>query len=227
MPTEISLVDYYARRANEYERIYSKPERQADLCVLRQWLRDKCAGHHVLEVACGTGYWTEAIASTASTVTAVDLNQEVLEIARKKNFPRRNVSFEKQDAYQLSFSSNPFNVGLAMFWWSHVPKSKLTQFLRRFHQALPPDALLLFADNRYVEGSSTPISRRDEEGNTYQLRSLADGSQYEVLKNFPTESELRTTLHGFGNHLTYTSLDFYWTIEERAATTLVQHISKS
>ena len=115
MPTETSLVDYYARRANEYERIYDKPERQTDLRVLRQWLQAKCAGHHVLEAACGTGYWTEAIAETATTVTAVDINQEVLDLARGKHFSRRNVSFEKQDAYQLSLTSNRFSAGVAMF----------------------------------------------------------------------------------------------------------------
>jgi hypothetical protein len=34
--------------------------------------------------------------------------------------------------------------------------------------------------------SNTPISRRDADGNTYQRRTLDDGSVHEVLKNFPT-----------------------------------------
>jgi demethylmenaquinone methyltransferase/2-methoxy-6-polyprenyl-1,4-benzoquinol methylase len=40
-------------------------------------------------------------------------------------------------------------------------------------------------DNRFVAGSSTPIVRRDDDGNTYQQRTLDDGSVHEVLKNFP------------------------------------------
>ena len=45
-------------------------------------------------------------------------------------------------------------------------------------------------DNQYVLGSSTPISRTDAEGNTYQTRPLKDGSSHEVLKNFPTHAQL-------------------------------------
>ena len=215
MPTETTLVDYYARRANEYERIYAKPERQADLLALCQWLQAKCAGHHVLEVACGTGYWTEAIAATANTLTAVDINQEVLEIARGKNLPRRNVSFEKQDAFQLTIDSNHFTAGLAMFWWSHVPKLKLKLFLQQFHRALQPGAQVVFADNLYVEGSSTPISRRDEDGNSYQFRRLDDGSCHEVLKNFLTQSELRDTVADFAQSIEYRALDYYWCLSYR------------
>ena len=76
------LADYYAKRAAEYERIYAKPERQADLAALRQRMRRLFAGRKVLELACGTGYWTDVIAGSAAQVTALDLNEEVLEIGR-------------------------------------------------------------------------------------------------------------------------------------------------
>ncbi|HEY6168738.1 MAG TPA: class I SAM-dependent methyltransferase, partial [Verrucomicrobiae bacterium] len=55
------LAEYYARRAGEYERIYAKPERQADLAALRARLAEAFRGRRVLEIACGTGYWTEVI----------------------------------------------------------------------------------------------------------------------------------------------------------------------
>ena len=215
MFADTSLIDYYARRASEYERIYAKPERQADLGAIRRWLLPKCAGHHILEVACGTGFWTEVIAVTASTVTAVDINEEVLEIARSKNLPRRNVTFEKQDAHQLSPGANHFTAGLAMFWWSHIPKTRLKLFLRQFHQALRPNALVVFADNLYVEGSSTPISRRDHEGNSYQQRSLDDGTRHEVLKNFPTEIELRDAVKDMAQDVEYLALEYYWCLAYR------------
>ena len=32
------MADYYARRAAEYERIYQKPERQADLRAMENWI---------------------------------------------------------------------------------------------------------------------------------------------------------------------------------------------
>ena len=86
MSEKTDLVDYYAKRANEYERIYQKPERQKDLANLRKLFRQAFAGHSVLEIACGTGYWTQVVAETAKSITATDINDDVLQIARAKNY---------------------------------------------------------------------------------------------------------------------------------------------
>lgn len=76
--------------------------------------------------------------------------------------------------------------------------------------AVAPGSLLAFYDNCYVEGLSTPVSRRDAQGNDYQTRKLDDGSSHEVLKNFPTASELiqRATRHGWGANVEL--LPHYW-----------------
>src|SRR5262245_51295140 len=84
MSIETSMAAYYAQRALEYERIYHKPERQADLQELHNLVERTFAGAAVLEVACGTGYWTEVLARSAASVTAVDINEEVLAVARSK-----------------------------------------------------------------------------------------------------------------------------------------------
>jgi ubiquinone/menaquinone biosynthesis C-methylase UbiE len=54
-----NLISYYRDRANEYEQIYSKPERQNDLKRIGSILHEEFFGKTVLEIACGTGYWTE------------------------------------------------------------------------------------------------------------------------------------------------------------------------
>jgi len=61
--------------------------------------------------------------------------------------------------------------------------------------------------------SSTPISRRDEAGNTHQVRRLKDGSVHEVLKNFPSETMLREDLRGWGRHLRFRQFRYYWMAE--------------
>jgi ubiquinone/menaquinone biosynthesis C-methylase UbiE len=216
--TEAPLVDYYAQRAREYERIYDKPERQADLAALRKIIRDQLTGHDVLEVACGTGYWTEVIAGTAASVVAIDINREVLEVARAKNFPKHNVTIEQRDVYRLSLAPDRFTAGLGAFWWSHVPKRRLDDFLQQFHRSLQPNALVVFIDNRFVAGSSTPIARVDDEGNSYQTRTLDNGVSYDVLKNFPNESEVRNVVSRFANSVEYTALDYYWCLAYRVAT---------
>lgn len=44
------IVSYYKDRAKEYERIYSKPERQSDLQLAGQILQDIFAGKRVLKL---------------------------------------------------------------------------------------------------------------------------------------------------------------------------------
>lgn len=207
------LVAYYRRRAGEYEAIYAKPERQADLGVLRSYIPARLAKRRVLEVACGTGYWTALVARTAASIVAVDAAEEPMRIARSKDYGTCNVCFESGDAYALEERLGRFDGALAVFWWSHVPLSRIDAFLESFHARLERGARVLVADNLYVEGSSTPIAERDSEGNTYQLRRLADGSESRVLKNFPTESALRAALEPQARQFAYRALEYYWLVE--------------
>ena len=197
-----NLASYYAQRASEYERIYAKPERQADLYALRTRIRDMFARRKVLELACGTGYWTEVFAPAAAQVTALDVNEEVLEIARSKPHAAP-VEFVRGSAYEIPDFGRRHDALFAGFWWSHVPLERLDGFLADCLSAVAPGSLVAFLDNRYVEGSSTPLARRDARGNAYQLRNLDDGSTHEVLKNFPSEGELiqRASRHGWGAHV--------------------------
>jgi len=210
------LVGYYRRRAREYEAIYAKPERQTDLAFLKKYLPERLAGRRVLEVACGTGYWTVLVARTAASIVAVDAAEEPMRIAMSKDYGERNVRFELSDAYALSAELGRFDGALAAFWWSHIPLSRIADFLASLHARLEPGARVVLMDNRYVDGSSTPISERDAEGNTYQLRRLADGSENRVLKNFPAEEALRTQLAPHAREFSYRALEFYWLVEYTA-----------
>jgi demethylmenaquinone methyltransferase/2-methoxy-6-polyprenyl-1,4-benzoquinol methylase len=215
MPDDSPLREYYARRAAEYERVYEKPERQADLARLRAELPPLFEGAAVLEIACGTGYWTPLIAAHAASVVAVDASEEVLAIARAKRYGRTNVRFERADACALPVWGERFTACFAGFWWSHVPLGRLDAFLAGLHARLQGGALVVLLDNLYVEGSSTPIARRDAEGNTYQVRRLADGSRHEVLKNFPAAADLEARLAGAAADLRCSEVGHYWVASYR------------
>jgi demethylmenaquinone methyltransferase/2-methoxy-6-polyprenyl-1,4-benzoquinol methylase len=79
--------DYYARRAPEYDRIYERPERQADLHRIQAWLGPQFQGRRVLDVACGTGYWTPFIAARAESMWGIDAAEATLQIARGRALP--------------------------------------------------------------------------------------------------------------------------------------------
>jgi ubiquinone/menaquinone biosynthesis C-methylase UbiE len=207
---DAGLKDYYDKRSREYERIYDKPERQAELAWLRERIPALLAGRDVLEIACGTGYWTQFIAPAARHVHAFDLNESVLEIAAEKPFPAGRVSFSRADALTLEGAADGCDAAFAGFWWSHVKRSALEGFVRALAAKLEPGAVVAILDNSYAEGSSTAISRRDAEGNTYQLRTLANGERHEVLKNFPSALELTEAVRPVAREAHLESLTYYW-----------------
>jgi SAM-dependent methyltransferase len=208
------LIDYYRRRAGEYEAIYAWPERQCDLSILKEAIPGALQARNVLEIACGTGYWTQLIAGTAKRIVATDLAPEPMAIARAKDYGRCPVEWRIADAYALDESLGSFDAAFAGFWWSHVPLSRRAPFLQSLHGRLVSGARVVMFDNRYVAGAMHPIAERDAEGNSYQHRRLADGSENRVLKNFPDEAELRACFSRF-RALVYTPLQYYWLLEYR------------
>lgn len=204
------LEDYYAKRAREYEQVYEKPERQRELAWLRGRVPRLFRGRTVLEVACGTGYWTQYIARTARHVYAGDINEAVLEIAREKPIAPGRVTFLRADAVTLEGVPPGCDAAFAGFWWSHVRKSAVAQFVANLAARLEPGAVVAILDNTFAHGSSTPISRTDAEGNTYQMRSLASGEKFEVLKNFPHPEELAEAVRGVAREAHLETLTYYW-----------------
>lgn len=211
----MSMKEYYARRAAEYEKIYLKPERQADLRRMEEIAGDAFPGLSILEVACGTGYWTKFAAASAKSILATDFNDEVLELAKQMDYGTCAVSFQRADAYTLEGVPPWFDAGFHAFWWSHIPKRRIEEFLEAFHSRLATNAPVMMIDNLYVEGSSTPVSRTDENGDTFQTRTLEDGSVYEVLKNFPTPEEIRAQLESHCRNIEIKLLDYCWVAKYR------------
>jgi demethylmenaquinone methyltransferase/2-methoxy-6-polyprenyl-1,4-benzoquinol methylase len=210
------MVTYYRRRAVEYERIYAKPERQNDLAQLRALIGTAFEGHRVLEVSCGTAYWTEVFAPRAESVIAYDASPEVLEIARGKSWGSAKVDFLQADSYALPDLGALRSAAFAGFWWSHIPRCRVGEFLSGLHSRLERGAKIMFVDNRFVEGSSTPISRIDDAGDSFQQRRLQDGSIHEVLKNFPSKEELLATVAGVAVSAEVVLTKYFWVLSYKA-----------
>ncbi|MFN9746660.1 MAG: class I SAM-dependent methyltransferase [Betaproteobacteria bacterium] len=219
---EASMAAYYAARAAEYEAVYAKPERQADLRLLEAWLPGVLAGRRVLEVAAGTGWWTVHGARDAAFWLATDLNPETLAVARAKAAMPRCVRFATADAYTLDgLGPQRFDAAFVGFWWSHVPRARMAGWLDALFARLAPGAPVVFIDNRFVEGSSTPVAEVDAQGDCWQLRRLADGSRHRVLKNHPTRPEVEAALGARAARCDWLGDDalprHYWAVRARAA----------
>jgi ubiquinone/menaquinone biosynthesis C-methylase UbiE len=65
-------------------------------------------GSALLELGCGTGYFTKEIAKTGANITAIDISPELLAIA-KNNVSHANVAFIEENAYNMTFDDNRFD----------------------------------------------------------------------------------------------------------------------
>jgi ubiquinone/menaquinone biosynthesis C-methylase UbiE len=203
---------YYAARAPEYDAVYLKPERQADLRSIEHWVSRAFIGASVFEIACGTGHWTQFIAQAAARLVAIDSAVETIEIA-KTRVSGGKVEFVVGDAYSLPALAGTFNAAFAGFWFSHVPISRRRKFLLGLSAVLQPNAKVVLLDNRFVPGSSSAILGQDAEGNTYQNRLLRNGSTHRVLKNFPTELDLQAVAAEVGISVEVVQWEYYWALK--------------
>ena len=200
--------DYYAKRAPVYEDVYRRPERAGDLARLAQWLQEGCRGRYVLEVACGTGYWSRILAEVAASVVAGDLLEETL--AEARSIAPANVAFRRFDALDLPADLGTYDAAFAGLWVSHVPYEALDGFFLGLRSHLEPGATVSLIDNTRAQLVDYPIVREDAHGNTYQERTLADGSKHEVLKNFPTTARLDRAIADFGRRTGSLELEHFW-----------------
>ena len=196
------MAEYYAARAPVYDESagYTDPEAEQLRVPIKTRYKGLFSGRSVLEIACGTGYWTPAVAEVADSVLAMDVNISVISHAKERCKHLSNVSFRVADAYTLEGISGGFSAAFAHYWWSHVPRERLTAFLTALHSKLQSGAFVLFVDQLPYEGHTC---RTDEAGNTLEQRFLPDGRSFEIVKNFPSEDDVRNALMSIADNVQY------------------------
>lgn len=184
------MVKYYRDRAKEYEEIYEwrDPHRQEEQDLMEKTLKEVFKDRRVLDIGCGTGYWTQRISDTAENIVGIDINETVLEIARRKEYGCPT-EYKVMDAYDMDFSEK-FTGTLATFMLSHVPREDISSWLEHVHRFLEPGAMVFIADNTYIEGIGGRLETKPDYPNTYKLRTLNDGTQHLIVKNYFTIEEL-------------------------------------
>ncbi len=189
------MQEYYSRRAPIYNLSmgYGDPAVVAKQSAVIEFLRDAMAGRTVLEIACGPGFWTQFIAEHAQSIVATDFNESALTEARKALAASDNVTFRVADAYRLPLFDRHFDGAMAVDWFCHVPIDRRFAFLEGLKGTLGSGAQVAFCDQLPKRGSLNENTKVD----SYQERTLPDGGRFCVIKNFPTESEMREMLAPF------------------------------
>jgi ubiquinone/menaquinone biosynthesis C-methylase UbiE len=205
------LISYYSDRAKEYDKVYQIPEEQEDLLKAAEYFQRIFKNKSVLEIACGTGYWTAQISETATSILATDINKTVIDIAKTRRF-NNNVTFEVADLYSLT-TNNKFDGIFGGFIWSHILLQDIDRLLAKLTDQIVGKGDVAFIDSRQIDRTNHEkkrITRVDEYGNTFQTRQLENGTTYEVLKNFPSTDFLFDKLSKFATDVKIIDLEYYW-----------------
>ncbi|UCE24232.1 MAG: class I SAM-dependent methyltransferase [Candidatus Zixiibacteriota bacterium] len=189
-----SIIKYYSQRAPEYEQIYYRdiPIKRKELADEAARLRQLAADKSVLDLACGTGYWTRVISQTAASVIASDISAEMIAEAGKKNYLCQP-DFVLSDLYRLPFADASFQLVTLGFWFSHEPKQNYHDFFNILAPLLCQDGAIWMIDNNPpAEGPHLQSVGQDEYGNNYKQRFLDSGKEFAILKNYFSRDQLET-----------------------------------
>lgn len=118
-------------------------------------------GKDVLDVACGTGYGSSALAETAKSVIGVDLSEEAVAHA-KANFSKANLEFRNGDCSKLDFRPGQFDVIVSFETIEHLEEKGRLAFLSSLEKYLKPEGkLLLSTPNKIITSPYTdkPLNR--------------------------------------------------------------------
>ncbi len=213
----LKLQQYYESRAPEYEKVYgfTDPARREELDAIESLACERFKNKSVLEIACGSGYWTELLSGVASDILATDYSEAMLEIAKTRDYPQGKVAYEKItfrkfDAYNLRAMTGEYNAALAGFWLSHIPMKRLSAFLDGLQSRLRSGAPVLFFDNNNVKGLGGEVVRRPDSDDSFKERIITDGSKHIVLKNYFTRDQLQALLEPFASAIDITVGKWYW-----------------
>lgn len=215
---------YYRQRAPEYDEWWQRIGRyDRGEAAARDWVDqvDEVAGAlrrfgargDVLELAGGTGWWTDRLAETATALTVVDASPETLELNRRRLGGRDRVDYVVADLFEWS-PTRRYDAVFFSFWLSHVPRSRFEGFWRMVGGALSPGGRVFLIDNRRPE-RSWPTADVVDESPDVQHRTLNDGRAHRLVKIFyePDDLIARLAELGWRAEITATSLFIYGTAD--------------
>jgi SAM-dependent methyltransferase len=99
-------------------------------------------GMSVLELGCGTGYFTRELARSGAEIVAIDVSPELLETARVSS-SAPNVRYEIQNAYDLSYTDAAFDSVVGSSVLHHL---EIQQALREIFRVLKPGGRISFTE---------------------------------------------------------------------------------
>lgn len=95
----------------------------------------------ILDIGCGAGFLSNALAANGHRVTGIDLSAKSLDVAKKRD-PTQSVRYMQLDAFALPFKEQSFDVISAMDFLEHVEMPG--HIVKEAARLLRPNGLFFF-----------------------------------------------------------------------------------
>ena len=181
----------------------------------------KNAGLDILEIAGGTGIWTERLQRHAARLTVVDGAAEMLALNRQRVAHAQQAQLT--NTAQPALATQPTATSAAAanllcqveyveadlfawrparrydlvffgFWLSHVPPERFDAFWALVADCLAPHGRAYFVDSSYTETSTARDHQLEGPTATTLTRRLNAGQEYRIVKVFYEPAELTARL---------------------------------
>lgn len=136
--------------------------------------KEFATGRRVLDLACGTGYGTAILGTTAAKVTGLDISAQAIRAARKR-YATDNVNFVTGDCFDLPFEAGSFDLVVANEMLEHVEGH--SALLAEIRRVLADKGMLL------VSTPNKPVYNRFKSPNAYHVAELEISEFRRLLTN--------------------------------------------
>jgi demethylmenaquinone methyltransferase/2-methoxy-6-polyprenyl-1,4-benzoquinol methylase len=173
---------YYSLRAAEYDDAYlrtgqhdrgavANDDWQEEMACLQRAFDGLPLYGDILELAAGTGAWTERLIGRARSLTVLDGSREMLEKNQERVGPAaRNVAYAVVDLFDWQ-PARAWDACVFGFWLCKVPDARVDGFLHSVAGALRPGGVVCCVDN----------AARSEPATEFERRTLNDGRRLTIV----------------------------------------------
>lgn len=213
------MVAYYRARAPEYDEWWQRQGRyDRGPAANARWFAeieevladfDACGfSGDLLELAPGTGNWTQQLLRTARTVTAVDASPEMVAINRARVQSDR-VTYILADLFTWQPERQYDGICFG-FWLSHVPLERMASFWQTVALALRPGGKLFFLDNQREVTTTSVDQQLPATDSQLMTRKLNDGRTFQIVKNYFEPAHLTAQCQAAGLDVTVKTTTTYF-----------------
>ncbi len=176
-------IAYFEARAPEYDDSMEPDRSDADFAEWEQ-LRNQVRSAHltggVLDLAAGTGSWTELFIDTADTVTLVDASEGALDIARSR-LEGRGAEFVVADLFTWT-PSRLYDAVFSSFWLCHIPPDLIENFVAQVDSACRPGGTTVLVDEHTFDDPGLALATAAHDEAWVSHRTVQTGHDYRVVK---------------------------------------------